>query len=111
MVLLSFQPKDPKMTPSISKTVVLEEEESLLRKRIISAADGDHNNNKVEANNKSYKIDDINYLTAETTNSASQREGTENGSQDTDTKPDYSNWKPQIRWVGLTDDRICSFKC
>lgn len=95
------------MTPSISKTMVLEEsaEELLLRKRILSTEtkppqQKDHNNNndnnQLEGATESYKIDDINYLRAETEKRTSQRDATSEPDS-VDTKPDYSNWKPEIR--------------
>lgn len=79
------------MPPSISKTVVLEEE-FVLRKRVPSSDQKplgeDANNNSVE---KEYKIDDINYLRSEKEKPASKRGSAE------ETKPDYSNWKAEIR--------------
>lgn len=81
------------MPPSTSKTVVLEEG-LVLRKRVLSSdpnpIEEDANNNVVEG--KEYKIDDINYLRSEKEKpAASKREASE------ETKPDYSNWKAEIR--------------
>lgn len=71
------------MSPSTSKTTVILEEDSLIRKRVLSRpTDKDQNNNNVKA---AFEIEDINYLTPKETVPSK-------------TKPDYSNWKAEIRW-------------
>lgn len=72
-------------------------EDAMMRKRVLSTKpipEEDQNNNQITKEEPVYQIEDINYL-----RSSSEKMERSGPKEEDDSKPDYSNWKAELRWV------------